>query len=73
MGNSPSTMAVIVMAFNVIAPWWLSRKAVSAASRPVAMRTIDCRGNVVTFFTEKVYKQLKDSLIIVDNQDLASF
>jgi hypothetical protein len=32
MGNSPSTIAVIIMAFNVIAPWWLSRKAVSAAS-----------------------------------------
>src|SRR5208337_3152609 len=44
LGSSPSTTAVIVVLFNVMAPLWLSRKAVSAASRPVAMRTMDCRG-----------------------------
>ena len=43
-GRSPSTVAVTVMLFSVIAPLWLSRNAVSAASRPVAMRTSDCRG-----------------------------
>ena len=32
------------MVFSVIAPLWLSRNAVSAASRPVAMRTRDWRG-----------------------------
>jgi transposase-like protein len=35
----PSTTAVTTNLFNVIAPLWLSRKAASAASRPVAMRT----------------------------------
>jgi hypothetical protein len=33
------------MCFNVIVPLWLSRNAVSAASRPVAIRTIDGLGD----------------------------
>ena len=32
------------MFVKLIEPLWLSRNAVSAASRPVAIRTIDCRG-----------------------------
>ena len=38
-GRSPSTIAITSSLFSVIAPSWLSRNAVSAASRPVAMRT----------------------------------
>lgn len=43
-GSSPSTTAATMDSFNTICPPWLSRKAVSAASRPVVMRTIVCRG-----------------------------
>ena len=39
LGRLPSTTAVTAMVFSVMAPLWLSRNAVSAASRPVAMRT----------------------------------
>jgi len=37
-------MALTTMRSSVIVPLWLSRNAMSAASRPVAMRTSDCRG-----------------------------
>jgi hypothetical protein len=37
-------MAVTTSLSSVIAPLWLSRKAMSAASRPVAMRTRVCLG-----------------------------
>lgn len=44
LGSSPSATAVTIMFCNAMAPLWLSRNAVSAASRPVAIRTIDWRG-----------------------------
>ena len=43
-GRSPSTIAVTHAEFKVIDPLWLSRNAVSAASRPVLIRTSVCRG-----------------------------
>ena len=43
-GRSPSTIAVTHAEFSVIDPLWLSRNAVSAASRPVLIRTSVCRG-----------------------------
>ena len=43
-GSSPSTDRGDRQLFSVMPPLWLSRNAVSAASRPVAMRTIVCRG-----------------------------
>lgn len=39
VGQVTIDVALICMSFNEIAPLWLSRNTVSAASRPVAMRT----------------------------------
>ena len=44
IGRSPSTVAVTSYDSRLIWPWWADRNAVSAASRPVEIRSIERRG-----------------------------